>query len=262
MHKKKIILCVASSLFLIGILVLAYFLPVEKNIPVEEAIAIHSPSPIIQNDSVEQSVEDVEATAETQKPQKTEESREKTASMSTQPEMPVHTKESFELKESLKPTQKISTPTPEEKPMSVSEKQKTKPEEKKNSETEKPMCILSVRCDDILNHMDKISENKRGIVPENGVILEEQTVFFSEGESVFDVLKRVLREQKIPMEYVQNPMYQSAYIEGIANIYEFDCGDTSGWLYTVNGEKPNYGCSQFEIKNGDKIEFIYQCSLY
>ena len=68
---------------MIGILVLAYFLPVEKNIPVEEAIAIHSPSPIIQNDSVEQSVEDVEATAETQKPQKTEESREKTASMST-----------------------------------------------------------------------------------------------------------------------------------------------------------------------------------
>ena len=68
--------------------------------------------------------------------------------------------------------------------MSVSEKQKTKPEEKKDSETEKPMCILSVRCDDILNHMDKISENKMGIVPENGIILENLQYLSDQGCSI------------------------------------------------------------------------------
>ena len=68
---------------------------------------------------------------------------------------------------------------------------------------------------------------------------------FTEGESVFDVLKRVCRENKIHMEFSETPVYQSAYIEGIGNLYEFDCGEGSGWMYRVNGEFPNYGCSRY-----------------
>ena len=64
---------------------------------------------------------------------------------------------------------------------------------------------------------------------------------FAAGESAFDVLQRVCRENKIHMESSFTPLYNSAYIEGIGNLYEFDAGSLSGWMYTVNDWFPNYG---------------------
>ena len=84
---------------------------------------------------------------------------------------------------------------------------------------------------------------------------------FTEGESVFDVLKRVCRENKIHMEFSETPVYQSAYIEGIGNFYEFDCGEGSGWMYRVNGEFPNYGCSRYTLADGDTVEWVYTCDF-
>ena len=55
--------------------------------------------------------------------------------------------------------------------------------------------------------------------------------------------------------------YNSAYIEGIHNLYEFDCGQLSGWIYKVNGWSPNYGCSRYDLADGDVIEWQYTCNL-
>ena len=99
------------------------------------------------------------------------------------------------------------------------------------------------------------------IVPADGWILQPMTVTFNEGESVFDVLQRVCREQKIHMEFMDTPMYNSAYIEGIANLYEFDCGPLSGWMYKVNEWFPNYGCSRYALQNGDTVNWVYTCDL-
>lgn len=128
--------------------------------------------------------------------------------------------------------------------------------------TDKQMtCTLSVRCDTILKNMDRLDKSKVDIVPKDGVIFEEQTVTFYEGESVFNLLKREMKKNKIHMEFVNTPIYNSAYIEGIANLYEFDCGELSGWEYKVNGWFPNYGVSLYQLKQGDKVEFVYTCDL-
>ena len=84
---------------------------------------------------------------------------------------------------------------------------------------------------------------------------------FYEGESVFNVLLRTCKQQGIHMEFVNTPIYNSAYIEGIHNLYEFDCGQLSGWIYKVNGWSPNYGCSRYALKDGDVIEWQYTCNL-
>ena len=91
--------------------------------------------------------------------------------------------------------------------------------------------------------------------------MSPRTVEFIEGESVFDVLLRETRAAKLHMEYVDTPGYGSTYIEGIGNLYEFDCGDLSGWMYCVNGIFPNYGCSQYTLADGDVIEWLYTCDL-
>ena len=58
---------------------------------------------------------------------------------------------------------------------------------------------------------------------------------------------------------MSTPVYNSVYIEGINNIYEFDCGELSGWLYKVNNESPGVGCSLYKLKDGDVVEWIYTC---
>lgn len=122
-------------------------------------------------------------------------------------------------------------------------------------------CTISISCATILDNMELCAENKRPLVPSDGVILPTTSVTFSEGESVYDVLQSVCRSYNIHMESSWTPMYNSAYIEGINNLYEFDVGNESGWMYKVNGWFPNYGCSRYQVQNGDTICFVYTCDL-
>ena len=122
------------------------------------------------------------------------------------------------------------------------------------------LCTITIRCDTILNNTDKLEEAKAPYVPEDGVILPVITVEFMEGETVFDVLKRVCEASDLQIEYSWTPLYDSYYVEGINHLYEFDCGFESGWMYQVNDGFPNYGSSAYEIKPGDKIEWKYTCT--
>ena len=108
-----------------------------------------------------------------------------------------------------------------------------------------------------MDKRDSLSRNKRGLVPQDGIILRQQEFRAEQGESVFDLTRRVCTEQGIPFEFTLTPLYNSAYIEGIANLYEFDCGSGSGWIYTVNGEMPQVGCSDVKLKDGDIIVWHY-----
>ena len=124
-----------------------------------------------------------------------------------------------------------------------------------------PTCTISISCSALLEHLDWCDPAKVDLIPQDGWILQPVTVTFTEGESVFDVLQRTCREKKIHMEYSDTPVYDSAYIEGIHNLYEFDAGEQSGWMYAVNGSFPNYGCSQYKLQDGDVIRWVYTCDL-
>lgn len=121
-------------------------------------------------------------------------------------------------------------------------------------------CTIQIRCDTILDNMENLIDGKNAYVPENGTILATSPVAFTEGETVFDVLKRVCSAAGIQLEYSYTPMYNSYYVEGINQLYEFDCGSESGWMYKVNGWFPNYGCSAYTLKNGDAIVWCYTCN--
>lgn len=121
-------------------------------------------------------------------------------------------------------------------------------------------CTISISCATILDNLDWLNPEKTELAPADGWILPAQTVTFYEGESVFNVLQRTCKQQSIHMEYSNTPMYNSAYIEGIHNLYEFDCGEGSGWMYKVNGWFPNYGCSRYQLQDGDVIEWVYTCN--
>lgn len=124
------------------------------------------------------------------------------------------------------------------------------------------MCI---RCDSILDNYDDLDDNLKSeeFVPSDGVILKTTEYVLREGDTAFDILKRAVRHNKIQMEYqgADKNAYGSVYVQGIHYLYEFSCGPLSGWMYRVNGEFPNRGCSDYKPQNGDVIEWVYTCNL-
>ncbi len=146
-------------------------------------------------------------------------------------------------------------PIPEGKPMPV------EPENQEINNDISFSCTFSIECSTILNNLGDLAPDKRELVPSDGIILEPTEIIFYDGESVFDVLKRVCIDNDIHMEASWTPIYNSAYVEGIHNLYEFDCGNLSGWMYCVDGWYPNYGCSRYQLKDGETVKFRYTCDL-
>lgn len=129
------------------------------------------------------------------------------------------------------------------------------------TESSSAQCTISISCSTILNNMPMLDSTKKSIVPSDGWILNTVTVDIKPGDTVYDILCRVTKQHGISLEYSYTAIYGSYYIEGIANLYEFDCGELSGWMYSVNGKFPNYGCSKYVVSDGDVIKWVYTCDL-
>lgn len=151
------------------------------------------------------------------------------------------------------------TPAPSETPLSSAMPEPLESTEPKKL-PEELTCFLSVCCDKALQS-EHLSGKKRSVLPADGTLLKIEKAVFYEGESVFHLLSRELKKHKIHFEYSKNPTFNSAYIEPISNLYEFDCGAQSGWIYKVNEKTSPVGCSQTILQPGDKIEFLYSCEL-
>lgn len=178
---------------------------------------------------------------------------------------------SFTAADISKPTEKpvfTSTPTSSTSPASskvttvstASSVISTTPKPDKPIKKYDNTCTFVIECKTILNNKDKLKKGLEKYVPDDAVIFSK-TVGFDSGESVYDILRRICDENSIQMEASYTPAFSSYYVEGINNLYEFDCGQGSGWMYSVNGVFPNYGCSSYKPVNNDKIAFRYTCEL-
>ncbi|MBQ3114834.1 MAG: DUF4430 domain-containing protein [Clostridia bacterium] len=125
-------------------------------------------------------------------------------------------------------------------------------------EEQKTLCSLTIKCNTVFDNLDKLKNGKAEIIPQNGIMYENNRLTFQEGETVLDVVVRETKNNNIDIDYTT---FGSAYIRSIGSLAEFDCGGQSGWLYRVNGEVANLATNQYVIKNGDIIELIYSCKL-
>lgn len=128
-----------------------------------------------------------------------------------------------------------------------------------NNKENKIFVTFEIECSAILPNIDNLTDGKDIYVPDNGSILSAVTVEANDGESVYELLRRLCRENGIQLETSWTPAYNSHYIEGINHLYEFDCGSGSGWVYRVNGWSPNYGVSVYKLKDGDYVTINYTC---
>jgi outer membrane biosynthesis protein TonB len=94
---------------------------------------------------------------------------------------------------------------------------------------------------------------------ERGNILPMTQIEVAEGDTVLDVLKRATQELNIPIKY--RGTGSIAYIEGIGNLFEFDRGPKSGWMFKVNGAFGGKSAGSVRVNPGDKVEWLYTLNL-
>ena len=119
-------------------------------------------------------------------------------------------------------------------------------------------CTISISCAAALQS-NQLPDAVRAVLPENGQILGPVTVELEPGDTVWTVLQRVTRSHGVALEAQWTPAYSTAYVQGIGQLYEFDCGKGSGWMYSVNGAFPSEGCSSYPLQPGDVIRWLYTC---
>lgn len=118
-------------------------------------------------------------------------------------------------------------------------------------------CTLNVECKSILNNMDKLKDGHSEYVPANGYIIKGYKYTAKAGFTAYDALKKACEDNGIKLT-AKSSMY-GTYVSGINNIDEFDCGSQSGWMYSINGNRPNVSASSQRVTDGDEITFEYVC---
>lgn len=122
--------------------------------------------------------------------------------------------------------------------------------------TETVTAKLSISCKTVKEYA-----KEKDYIPASGEILPLTQITLTEKSTVYDFLVYAAKKYGIQIENSSYAGNSSAYISSIGYIKEFDFGNMSGWMFTVNGKTADVGCGEYEIKQGDIIQWFYTCSL-
>src|SRR5699024_11280875 len=103
----------------------------------------------------------------------------------------------------------------------------------------------------------------KGGCPDDGraeIPLPPTKMEITEEETVLDALIRITKQNKIQMDY-RGGQGATAYVQGMGNVYEFDRGQGSGWMFRINGVFPDRGAGVIPLCDGDTVEWLYTNNL-
>lgn len=112
---------------------------------------------------------------------------------------------------------------------------------------------ICIRCDTVAG--------EREFIPDSGIVLDDTEINLPEGASAYDQLVAAARQYGLQLDSVTSAAYGTTYIKGLAYLYEYDFGELSGWMYSVNGEFANVGCGEYKLAEGDRVVWEYTCEL-
>lgn len=92
-------------------------------------------------------------------------------------------------------------------------------------------------------------------IPADGILLPRTEIIIDRGQNASDQIIAAVRKYTIQIDS------NAGYVSGIGNIYEFDFGDLSGWMFKVNGEFSSVGAIEYILQEGDYVEWLYTTDL-
>lgn len=138
--------------------------------------------------------------------------------------------------EAVKPTPPVPAPTKSNPETPAPEKPATEPESKAST------IIISI------------------VISASEIPLPSTTLEIKDGDTVLKALIDITKNKQIQMDY-RGGQGSTAYVEGINNVYEFDRGQGSGWMYRINGVFPDRGAGAIKLLDGDRVEWLYTTNL-
>lgn len=119
---------------------------------------------------------------------------------------------------------------------------------------------ISIDCTVLRGNTDNLTATQKAKINKTGGwILKATKVKIGSSDTVYTVLGRVTKAKGIQLSAEGNT--NTKYIKGIDNLAEFDAGENSGWMYSVNGVFPDKGCGTYKVKSGDVIRWRYTTNL-
>jgi len=97
------------------------------------------------------------------------------------------------------------------------------------------------------------------IIGKGGEIILEVWVEYQENLSVAELSEKICRAKEIP--FVTSGIGAMRYVKGINNLFEFDEGPESGWIYAVNGKIMGMSSGSYIIQAGDNLIWRYTLDL-
>ena len=98
------------------------------------------------------------------------------------------------------------------------------------------------------------------VISKNEVPLQPTEMEIKDYDTVLQALISITMEKAIHMDY-RGGQGPTAYVQGMGNVYEFDRGQGSGWMYRVNGIFPDRGAGVVPLLDGDRVEWLYTTNL-
>lgn len=92
-----------------------------------------------------------------------------------------------------------------------------------------------------------------------GDIVSSTQVSIQDGDTAYTVLQRIASEQGVSV--VATGMGPTLYVKSIDGLAEFDGGPKSGWMYSVNGDFPQFSAGIYELTDGDHLRWQYTRNL-
>ena len=121
---------------------------------------------------------------------------------------------------------------------------------------------VSIYCNTVLDNWDSLDPalQEGDYIPQDGVMLAETQVGWEEGDTVFSALQRLDEAGLITLDYGTDAS-MGPYVDGINYLYNGNCGEFSGWLFSINGAFPNTGCDQNVLEAGDDVKWLFSCDM-
>lgn len=133
------------------------------------------------------------------------------------------------------------------------------PHSSESAPAAKQVCYIAIDCKTVAAKEEYLEKFDERVLPRDGVVLARTAVDFSEGETVYDVLQRIAKARGIVVSKSGKGSW--VYIRGIGGLMEFSCGNSSGWVYQVNGVTPGFSCGAYKLQANDEISFRYTVEL-
>ncbi|WP_304442368.1 DUF4430 domain-containing protein [Sporosarcina sp. P21c] len=92
-----------------------------------------------------------------------------------------------------------------------------------------------------------------------GDVIPAVQVSLQNGDTAYTVLRRIAGEKGI--DVIATGAGPDVYVKTIAGLSEFDGGQKSGWMYSVNGDFPQFSAGIYTLQDGDVLRWQYTRNL-